>query len=147
MEFKKILWPTDFSEAAAGVLPYVKSLVQKYDAEIHLLHVAEDLTSFEHYWGSGPDPKHTEELREYAMKISKERLEELCQKQLEGCLRYHIHFALGDAAREILKVIEEIGPDLVILATHGLKGYFPFGSTAEKIIRNSPVPVLSINPS
>lgn len=147
MELKKILWPTDFSDAAAKVLPYIKSLTEKYDAEIHLLHVAEDLTNLRPYWGSGPDPKHIEELHEYAMKTSKERLNDLCKNQLEGCPRYRIHFALGDTAEEILKAIDTIRPDLVVMATRGLKEYFPFGSTAEKVIKNSPVPVLSINPS
>jgi len=44
------------------------------------------------------------------------------------------------------ELIKEIEPDLVIMATHGMAANFPFGSVAEKVIKNSPVPVLSINP-
>lgn len=147
MEVKKILWPTDFSAAAAVAESYVTSLTQQFNAEVHLIHVAEDLTQYEHYWGSGPDIKHIEELNEYALKISKERLEKLCKDKLTGCPRYQIHIVRGDPAKEILKTINEIQPDLVIMATHGMKGNFPFGSVAERIVKNSPVPVLTINPS
>jgi nucleotide-binding universal stress UspA family protein len=147
MERKKILWPTDFSMAAAEAQAYVTSLSESLDAEVHLLHVAEDLTLFEHYWGSGPDPKHIQELHEHAMKVSKERLEELCKNHLSGCPKYHIHIMLGDPARSILKAIKEIKPDYVIMSTHGMKGAFPFGSVAERVVKHSPVPVLTVNPS
>ncbi len=146
MELKKILWPTDFSNAASVAESYLKELTKKFDAEIYLLHVAQDLTLFEHYWGSGPDAKHIEELHKYGMAIANERLANLCATKLTDCPRYHIHIALGDPASEILKMIKEIEPDLVIMATHGMAANFPFGSVAEKVIKNSPVPVLSINP-
>ena len=45
-----------------------------------------------------------------------------------------------------LELIVKLQPDLVIMATHGMAANFPFGSVAEKVIKNSPVPVLSINP-
>ena len=147
MEVKKILWPTDFSSAAAVAESYVISLTQQFNAEVHLIHVAEDLTQYEHYWGSGPDAKHIEELNEYALKISKERLEKLCKNELTGCPRYQIHIVRGDPAKEILKTINEVQPDLVVMATHGMKGNFPFGSVAERVVKNSPVPVLTVNPS
>jgi nucleotide-binding universal stress UspA family protein len=147
MEIKRILWPTDFSAAAASALPYVTSLSRQYQAEIHLLHVAEDLTRFEHYWGSGPDRKHIEELHKYALKISQERLTALCANSLDGCPRYHIHIILGDPAKQIIDTIEALGVDLVVLATHGVRGNFPFGSVAEKVVKNSSVPVLTVNPT
>jgi nucleotide-binding universal stress UspA family protein len=43
MDVKKILWPTDFSSIAEKALPHVKSLTEKYGAEIHVLYVIEDL--------------------------------------------------------------------------------------------------------
>ncbi len=30
MEFKKILWPNNFSETALQALPYIKALMEKY---------------------------------------------------------------------------------------------------------------------
>ncbi len=145
MVIKRILWPTDLSEAASKAEPYVASLSKLYDAEIHLIYVAEDLTDYEHYWGSGPDAKHLREMKEYEMRIAKERLEELCTNYLEGCPSYRIHVLKGDPAKVILGAIEEYGADLVVLATRGMKSVFPFGSVAERVVKSSPVPVITIN--
>ncbi|MFZ2445317.1 MAG: universal stress protein [Syntrophobacteraceae bacterium] len=146
MEIRKILWPTDLSKTAAEAQPYVAYFSRLLGAEIHLLYVAEDLSRFEHYWGTGPDPKHTRELQEHEMELANKRLEELCQKHLSGCPMYKIHILLGEPAQEILKAIEALGVDFVIIAARGLKNIFPFGSVAERVIKNSPVPVLTINP-
>jgi nucleotide-binding universal stress UspA family protein len=146
MEIARILWPTDFSDAAATAERYVISLSRKYNAEVHLVHVADDLSQYEHYWGSGPSPQHVDELREYALRVSREHLDHLCKSRLTGCPRYVMHVVLGNPAREILRLIDEINPDLVIMATRGMKDVFPFGSVAERVIKSSPVPVLTINP-
>lgn len=146
MEVKTILWPTDFSRAASAAEAYVVSLSRKYGAEVHLLHVAEDLAQFEHYWGSGPDAKHVYELHEYGMKLARERLEELCRSKLTGCPRYQIHIILGDPATQILKTAKDINADLIVIATHGMRSLFPFGSVAERVIKNSSVPVFTVRP-
>ncbi len=146
MKIEKILWPTDFSKAASAAESYVISLSGKYDAEVHLVHVAEDLSRFEHYWGGGLDPKHITEIQEYGIRVSRERLQQLCAEKLTGCPGYFIHILLGDPANEILKAIEAIGADLVVMATHGMKAIFPFGSVAERVVKNSPVPVFTVNP-
>jgi len=146
INIRKILWPTDFSEAASAAERYVISFSQRYGAEVHLVHVVEDLTRYEHYWGSGPDPKHLHDLQEFIMRMARERLTELCQHRLTECPRYQIHSLLGDPAKEILETAQVIGADLIVIATHGMKANFPFGSVAEKVIKNSPVPVLTVSP-
>ena len=146
MEIKRIAWPNDLSPAAAKAQPFVTSLSATYGAEVHLIYVAADLIHMEHYWGSGPDPKHAKDLQRYEMELSRKRLEDLCNKHLQGCPRYRIHILTGDPAGEILKSIGEIGADLVVMATRGMRNIFPFGSVAERVIKNSPVPVLTINP-
>ncbi len=57
---------------------------------------------------------------------------------------YVKHVAIGDPAQEILKLIEKEKVDMVIIASHGRKGHFHFGSVAEKVVKNSPVPVVTI---
>jgi len=54
----------------------------------------------------------------------------------------------GDASEEILNYIEAQRIDLVIMATHGRKGMdkIIFGSVAERVVKNSPVPVMVVNP-
>jgi nucleotide-binding universal stress UspA family protein len=55
---------------------------------------------------------------------------------------------LGDAAQEVLNYIQSEGIDLVIMGTHGRKGleHIIFGSVAERVVKHSPVPVLTVNP-
>ena len=47
MQVKKLLWPTDLSGNAAKALPYVTSLTEKYQTEVHLLYVIEDVAHHE----------------------------------------------------------------------------------------------------
>lgn len=140
MEVKKMLWATDFSKNAAEALPYVTSLSEKYETEVHVVYVIEDLASWYEEYG------HTDidELHEWEEKKAKERLDEICSKYLKGCPLYTKHVAIGDPAEEILKLIEEENVDMVVIATRGGKSHFPFGSVAEKVVKNSPVPVVTI---
>jgi nucleotide-binding universal stress UspA family protein len=55
----------------------------------------------------------------------------------------------GDAARNILEVTADLHPDLIVMATHGRTGlgHFFLGSVAERTVRESPVPVLTVRAS
>ena len=143
MEIKKILWPTDFSSSAEKALPYVTSLTQQYQAEIHVVYVIEDIAHHEGWYGDF-DKTHVEKLMDWADKSAKKRLDQICNKYLEGCPLYIKHIAVGDPAKEILKLIDKEKVDMVVLASHGQKGHFRFGSVAEKVLKNSSVPVTTI---
>jgi tRNA-Thr(GGU) m(6)t(6)A37 methyltransferase TsaA len=142
MPVKKILWPTDFSDRAEKALPYVNSLTQKYDAEIHVLYVIEDLTV--HKWYGEFEPERVTRIREWEEKTARTRLEETCSTYLNGCPLYVKHVAVGDPANEILKFIEREGVDMVVMASRGAEGHFTFGSVAEKVVKNAPIPVVTI---
>lgn len=143
MKIEKILWPTDFSKSAEKALPYVQSVTQQYGAEIHVLYVIEDIAHHESWYGEF-DKKRVTELMDWAQKSATKRLDQVCEKYLEGCPLYIKHIAVGDPAREILKLIEKEKFDLVVMASHGAEGNFRFGSVAEKVLKNSPVPVTTI---
>jgi nucleotide-binding universal stress UspA family protein len=143
MEVRKILWPTDFSGRAEWALDHVKSLTRKYGAEIHVLYVIEDLSAHKGWYGDF-DQAHIDKIVKWEQEKAAERLEKICSEQLEGCPLYIRHVAVGDPAQEILKKIEEEEIDLVVLSTEGRKGHFRFGSVAEKIVKNAPVPVVSV---
>ena len=143
MEVNKVLWPTDFSSSAEKALPYVTDLTQKYGAEIHVLYVIEDIAHHESWYGDF-DKSHVDKLMQWADKSAKKRLDQVCQKYLDSCLLYVKHIAIGDPAQEILKLIEKEKVDLVVMASHGTKGNFRFGSVADKVLKNSPVPVTTI---
>jgi nucleotide-binding universal stress UspA family protein len=140
MEIKKVLWPTDFSAIAEKALPHVTSLTQQYQAEIHVLYVIEDIAHHESWYGEF-DKTHIDKLMEWADKSGTKRLDQVCEKYLDGCPLYIKHIAVGDPSKEILSLIEKEEIDLVVMASHGHKGNFKFGSVTEKVLKNSPVPV------
>jgi nucleotide-binding universal stress UspA family protein len=143
MDIKKVLWPTDFSRTAEAALDYVKSLSQNYNAEIHVLHVFEDVIHHQGFYGEFEE-KHVKKLMEQARTRAKERLEQICERHLEGCPLYIKHFAVGDPAAVILDLIEKEKVDLVVMATVGESRNFRFGSVTERVVKNSPVPVTTI---
>ena len=143
MEIKKVLWPTDFSSSAEKALPFITSLTQQYQAEIHVLYVIEDLAHHESWYGEF-DKNHIEKLMDWADKSAHKRLDQICDKYLSGCPLYIKHIAVGDPAQEILKCIEKEEIDMVVMASKGHGGKFDFGSVTEKVLKNSSVPVTSI---
>ena len=143
VEVKKVLWPTDFSSSAQKALPYVTSLTMQYGAEIHVLYVIEDIAHHVSWYGEF-DQSHIDKLMQWANKSAKRRLDQICDKYLEGCPLYIKHIAVGDPAMEILKLIEKEKVDLVVMASQGESGHFRFGSVIEKVLKESPVPVTAI---
>ena len=143
MEVSKVLWPTDFSSSAEKALPYVTDLTQKYGAEIHVLYVIEDIAHHDGWYGEFEKEK-VDKLMQYAEKSANKRLQQVCEKYLNSCPLYIRHIAVGDPAQEILKLIDKEQVDLVVMASHGSKGNFKFGSVTEKVLKNSAVPVTTI---
>ncbi|MCP4022143.1 MAG: universal stress protein, partial [Desulfobacteraceae bacterium] len=142
MEIKKILWPTDFSANAKIALPYVKSLTKQYNAQIHVLYVIQDIDHKSLFGDFGES--RIKELMDYSQQSAEKRLSQICDKYMEGCPLFVRHVAVGDPAQEILKLIKEEKMDMVVMASHGEKGHFPFGSVSEKVMKNSPIPVTTI---
>jgi nucleotide-binding universal stress UspA family protein len=145
IEIKKILFPLDLTENSSKILPYVLSVSEKYNSQIYLLHVVQDLNK----WGKlyVPHPS-MDKFQEEAIKNAKKAMDKICENQLQSCPNFQKRVVSGDTVDEILKIIEPESIDLVIMGTHGRKGleHVIFGSVAENVIKKSPVPVLSINP-
>jgi nucleotide-binding universal stress UspA family protein len=74
-------------------------------------------------------------------------LEKIACQHLAGKVRYEIYTQTGgEPAHAIVKSIEELGVDSVVMATHGRKGIgrLILGSVAERVVRESPRPVLTV---
>ena len=143
MQVKKILLPTDFSKNADKALPYVVSLSEKYQTEVHVLYVIEELAYHEPWYGEF-DKSHIEKIQEWEEEKANERLNQICNTYLKGCPLYVRHIAIGDPAQEILRLVEKEKVDMVVMSTHGRKGHFPFGSVTEKVVKHSPVTVVTV---
>ena len=145
IEIKKILFPLDLTENSSKILPYVLSVSEKYNSQIYLIHVVQDLNK----WGKlyVPHPS-LDKFQEEAIKNAEKAMDKICENQLQSCPNFQKRVVSGDTVDEILKIIESENIDLLIMGTHGRKGleHVIFGSVAENVVKKSPVPVLSINP-
>ena len=145
IKIRKILFPTELRAYSLKILPFVLSMSEKYESTIYLLHVIEDLSR----WGGFYIPHMSLDLyQEEALEAAEKLMDKVCKQQMQGCPNFERRIRSGDPAVEILKTIDVEAIDLVVMGTHGYKGleHAIFGSVAEKVVKNSPVPVLTINP-
>jgi nucleotide-binding universal stress UspA family protein len=135
---KTILVPIDFQDASLDALVAARELAGRLDLEVVLLHTY----SIPVVVYPGFDPIVAPGLPEEIAATAKTALEKLAAENggLKTILRS------GDAATEILRVIDEQKPALVAMGTHGRKGlaHLLLGSVTEKIVRSSPSPVLTV---
>jgi nucleotide-binding universal stress UspA family protein len=143
MDMKRVLWPTDLSGSAEKALPHVTSLSEKYQTEIHVLYVIQDLPHHRGWYGEF-EQSRIDKIMEWEKKTAEKRLNDICTNYLEGCPLYIKHIAVGDPAKEILNLIDKEKIDMVVMTSHGQEGNFRFGSVAEKVLRNASVPVVTI---
>ena len=144
-EFRKILYPVDFSESSLKIVPYVQSVAIKFESKIYIIFAARVFDYFTSIHVPHPSiSKFEKEVIEGAEK----RLYEFLDENFNEFPHTKTAVVAGDASEEILNYIEEQRIDLVIMATHGRKGMdkIIFGSVAERTVKNSPVPVMVVNP-
>jgi nucleotide-binding universal stress UspA family protein len=145
IKIERILFPTELRAYSTKILPFVISMSEKYNSTIYLLHVVEDFLR----WGGFYIPHISLELyQKEAMEAAEKLMDEICDQQMQGCSQFERRIRSGDPAGEILKAIDSEAIDMVVMGTHGYKGleHRIFGSVAEKVLQNSSVPVLTINP-
>jgi len=143
--FRNILVPTDFSEYSLAVCDYLYPLTRRDEVGVHLLFVVPDPVNEVYYSGFGADPA-------YVLQDAIERADKELQIFIEHRLRdfQNVRRAVrhGEPSREIVRYAREEKIDLVLMATHGRTGlsHVLMGSVAEKVIRHSPIPVLTVKP-
>ena len=140
---KKILLPTDFSEGAEAVLSYVLSLAKKYDAHIDILHVIHEFGDMTDFYV----PHISYDVMEKEMEeAARKNMESFCRENVEGKAEFEIHTRKGTPFLEIIQAARDLNSDLIVMGTHGRTGidHILFGSTAEKVVRKSPIPVMTV---
>lgn len=141
-QYKKILLTTDFSDLSAKAVCHAISIAKKYKSRIYVLHVLEPILSPVEYSWAGVQIDDIEQNRQ---KYAETNLMKWCEKHLPEDIETRILIRKGIAITEILSAISENEIDLVVVATHGHSGlsHVLFGSTTEKVLKRSPVPVLT----
>jgi nucleotide-binding universal stress UspA family protein len=141
---KKILVPCDFSEQATNAFRFALDVAAQAKGEIHLIHVVE--VPVVHDSVLMPVMAYEEalftELREKAEKQFKKMTNKYAPENKK--ITYKVIF--GPVYRMLTDYISDIGIDLVVMGSKGASGVreILIGSNAEKIVRNSPVPVITI---
>ena len=143
MPFDQILWPTDFSENAAKALSTVTEMAEKFGAAIHILYVMRDYPAFGASYGEH-NPDDYEKMKQWEKEMAESRLDELCQNFLNACPLYIKHIAVGDPAKEILKLVQKEKIDLIIMTSKRSESHFDFGSVADNVVKSSAVPIMAI---
>lgn len=146
MLISKIIVPTDFSEYSFCALLYAIDLAEKWDSEIHLVYVLEEMLTL-----LNPDEhgESSEKIKISNEEAARRKITELAENYSdESGLKIVPVLKTGVNHDEIIKYSRETGADLIVIATHGRTGilYTLLGSVAEKVIRFSKCPVLVVKP-
>ena len=142
-EIKRVLVPVDFSDYSKNALTYAINFAKHFNAELHLIYVVEPVIYPPDFsMGQIAIPSVDLEMD----KRAKEELENLSKKQIPSGITTKIVVKTGKPFIEIIETAAEIDADLIIIATHGHSGveHILFGSTAEKVVRKAPCPVLTL---
>ena len=138
--FKHILVPTDFSEASSAAIELAITMASQFNAELTLLHVWQ-LPVYPYLELIAISPELTNSVEKAAAECLASKLKEV-QLRLP---RAQSKLMLGVPWQQIVDVIKESKADLLVIGTHGRRGleHALMGSVAEKLVRLSPVPVLT----
>lgn len=143
IDLNRILVPIDFSDHSRKALRYAIPFAEQFDASIDLIYVVEPTVyPADFSFGQVGFPAIEDELR----KRGGEELDELIGSEIGKRLKAKRVVRTGKAFYEILLYAKEEKMDLIIIATHGHTGieHVLFGSTAEKVVRKAPCPVLVV---
>ena len=138
--FRSILSPVDFDENSLRALETTAELARLAGATVFVLHVLP--TAYSSPKAADVDALVAQE------EVVRRKLTGLCRDRLAG-LRYEVLTRTGDPAIGIIHAEQELNADLVVIATHSARRKprpFP-GSVAERIVRESICPVLTVRPS
>ena len=144
-EFKKILVPTDYSDVSTTALDYALSLSKLFGARVFLLHALDTIPVL----ALQTVDLTTETVIFETERNARDDMHQFAESKINEMSNIVEVVRKGVAEEEIVKFAKEEGIDLIIMATRGRSGlsHVLMGSVAEKVIQQSPVPVLTINPA
>jgi nucleotide-binding universal stress UspA family protein len=133
--FERILVPLDGSENAEIVFPYCADLASTFASTVILVTVSESAT---------PDIEHL--YRTYLKHARKKVRQHLRAWTAHETVTLESEVLSGDPAREILRIAEDKGAGLILLASHGSSAGGPWllGHIAAKVLRATKKPVMLI---
>ncbi|MDY0189293.1 MAG: universal stress protein [Desulfuromonas sp.] len=143
-DFKTILFATDFSECSTAAFDYAYSLAKQCSAKLVLVHVVSEPVDMRGFY-----VPHIsfDVLEQEIIDGAKNLMDSFCTEHLKSGDDYSTAVVSGLAYEEIINQAKLAKADLVVMGTNGRSGldHMLFGSTAEKVVRKSPIPVLTVS--
>jgi universal stress protein A len=147
LALKTVLVATDFSDVADIAVRYGREFARRFEASLHVLHVADDMTA-----NAMATPGYVGDFSAYQANFEQE-----CCAKVASALTEEERTALraqcvvvtsSEPAQAILDYAKTNAADLVIVGTHGRNGlgHLLMGSVAETIVRSATCPVLTVRP-
>jgi nucleotide-binding universal stress UspA family protein len=140
--FERILVPTDFSETSERALEYAKAIARQNNSQLLLLHVSPPVNLINPPEAAWIDVSEIQSAEE-------ERLQQSGAELRSEGYRARTISSTGALYDELLSAVKQNHVDLIVLGTHGRKGYdrLLLGSDAEAILRQARCPVLLVGPA
>jgi nucleotide-binding universal stress UspA family protein len=144
LSIHKIICPTDFSDFAASAFAESVRLARWFGAKVTVLHVMPFAVPVVGDRGYIPVSVANNEAARQARRADLQHFVDATEHTgvpVDTALRE------GDSCVEIREAIRETGADLIVMGTHGHKGFkrLALGSVTEAVLRNAPVPVLTVH--
>lgn len=142
--FKKIICALDLADHSKLVASYASMLAKMSGASVVAVYAAPTMTQ---YTGFHVPPNTIDNFVGEIVNGAGKALKEFMDENFEG-VSVTSEVVVGYAAEEILAIAAREEADLIVMGTHGRTGIdrILFGSVAEKIVKNSPIPVMTIRP-
>jgi len=140
---QKILVTTDLSEFSLAAMDHASTFGLLYGSDLSMMYVAEPAGHRGSKAVQGTDPTHHKALEEAAHNLAK-----FVGRDVKSEMQVRQIVRIGNPAEEICRYVADEHVDLVVMATHGRTGlkHVLMGSVAEKVVRMSTAPVLTVKP-
>jgi len=143
VRIRRVLCPVDLTPTCRKVMASAGAIAARFGAELTILHAVYD--PLEAPCSHIPHPP-LDQLREEMIRFAEEKLRKEMRRRLGSCPGASLVVVAGRPFQEIIRFARTHGVDLIIMGTEGRTGlnHVIMGSTAERVVRTAPCPVLSL---
>jgi acetoin utilization protein AcuB len=136
--YRRILCPVDFDDNSMCALDSAAGIAREHDGTIFVLHVVPMIVA------PTGIPIYVD-MYKGQEQAARDKLHEISRKRLAG-IKYDLITRAAEPAPEILRTQRKVNADLIVMSTHGRRGFSRFflGSIAEMVIREATCPVLTV---
>ena len=142
ISLKNILVPVDFSEPSKKAVTYGLTLAGQFNANLILAHIVPESTALMYAF-----PTRLPEIEDEQYANARREIDNLAPAEHSAKLNLRTIVKIGNIEKDLLGIVRDEEIDLVVMGTHGRRylGRWFIGSVTEHMLRNVPVPVLTVS--